>query len=237
MMAGWMAGWMAGGTTGGTTGWTTGWTSRWRGALRTPLILLGVNLIAGVLAAGVVYGFAGNQASLRDQLTSAMRNLNDERTTVAEDLAYLQANQAGYQRLLDRGLLSAPDRLAAARLLERLRVRHRVNGIRYSFSPEREAPVGPGGLARMTLLSTDVTIDMTGITDIDLLAFARAVVTDFPGNVRVVGFSLQRRSAVEPGVLARLRAGERVDLVDGRLQFEWRALRWQSREPLPPGTS
>ncbi len=89
----------------------------------------------------------------------------------------------------------------------------------------------------MTLLSSDVTIDMTGVTDIDLLAFVRAVATGFPGNVRVVSFSLQRRSAVEPGSLARLRAGERVDLVDGRLQFEWRALRWQGRDPLPPSTS
>ncbi len=202
-----------------------------------PLILLGVNLMAGMLAAGVVYGYAGNQVSLRDQLTSAMRNLNAERTTVAEDLAYLQANQASYDLLRERGLLAEPDRLAAARLLEQLRVRYGLNGIRYSFSPQAEAPLGPGRLARMTLLATDVAIDMTGITDIDLLAFARAVARDFPGNVRVVGFSLQRRSEADPGVLARLRAGERVDLVDGRLQFEWRALRWEGPGPLPPGTS
>ena len=202
-----------------------------------PLILLGVNLIAGSLAAGVVYGYAGNQTSLRDQLTRAMRNLNDERTTVAEDLAYLQANQTSYDMLLERGLLAEPDRLAAARLLEQLRVRHGLNGIRYSFSPQAETPLGPGRLARMTLLSTNVAIDMTGITDLDLLAFARAVASDFPGNVRVVGFSLQRRAEAEPGVLARLRAGERVDLVDGRLQFEWRALRWEGSDPLPASTS
>ena len=202
-----------------------------------PLILLGVNLMAGMLAAGVVYGYAGNQVSLRDQLTSAMRNLNAERTTVAEDLAYLQANQTSYDLLRERGLLAEPDRLAAARLLEQLRVRYGLNGIRYSFSPQAEAPLGPGRLARMTLLATDVAIDMTGITDIDLLAFARAVARDFPGNVRVVGFSLQRRAEADPGVLARLRAGERVDLVDGRLQFEWRALRWEGPGPLPPGTS
>ena len=201
-----------------------------------PLILLGVNLIAGSLAAGVVYGYAGNQISLRDQLTRAMRNLNDERTTVAQDLAYLQANQTSYDMLLERGLLAEPDRLAAARLLEQLRVRRGLNGIRYSFSPQPEAPLGPGRLARMTLLSTDVAIDMTGITDLDLLAFARAVASDFPGNVRVVGFSLQRRAEADPDVLARLRAGERVDLVDGRLQFEWRALRWEGAAPLPAST-
>ena len=202
-----------------------------------PLILLGVNLVAGMLAAGVVDGYAGNQVSLRDQLTSAMRNLNAERTTVAEDLAYRQAHQASYDMLLERGLLAEPDRLAAAQLLEQLRVRYGLNGIRYSFSPQAEAPLGPGRLARMTLLTTDVAIDMTGITDIDLLAFARAVARDFPGNVRVVGFSLQRRAEPDPGVLARLRAGERVDLVDGRLQFEWRALRWEGSGPQPGATS
>lgn len=212
-------------------------TTRWRRALRTPLILLGVNLLAGALVAGVVYGYAGNQLSLRDRLVAAMRNLNDRRTTVAEDLAYLEANQTRYEMLLERGLLTEPDRLAAAKLLEQLSARHRLNGIRYSFSPQREAPLGPGRLAGMVLLSTDVTIEMTGITDLDLLTFARAAATDLPGDVRVVGLSLERRSEAEPTLLARLRAGERVDLVAGRLQFEWRALRWQGRDPLPASSS
>ncbi len=207
-----------------------------RRALRTPLILLGVNLVAGVLAAGVVYDYAGHQLSSRHRVVTALHDLNSQRTTVAENLAFLHANQASYEMLLGHGLLAEQDRLAAARLLEQLRVRHRVNSIHYSFSPQRAAPLGPGRLAQMTLLSSDVTIDLTGVTDLDLLAFARGVANQLPGDVRVVGFSLERRSAVEPDLLARLRAGQPVDLVDGRLQFEWRALRWQGRGTRPPGS-
>jgi hypothetical protein len=199
-----------------------------RRALRTPLILLGVNLAAAALVALVVYGYAGNQISTRNRLASTMQNLNSQRTTVAEDLAYIEVNQTSHEMLLEGGLVAAQDRLAAARLLEQLRARHGVNGIRYSFSPQREAPLGPGRLARMTLLSTDVTIDLTGVTDRDLLAFARGVASELPGDVRVVAFSLERRSEILPELLARLRAGEPVDLVDGRLQLEWRALRWQA---------
>jgi hypothetical protein len=40
-------------------------------------------------------------------------------------------------------------------------------------------------------------------------------------------FSLERRHDAEPDLLARLRAAQRVDLVAGRLQLEWRALRWR----------
>ncbi len=212
-------------------------TSRRRRALRTPLILLGLNLMAGALAAGVVYGYAGNQLSVRNHLTSTLQHLNSRRTTVAEDLAFVQANQTSYEMLLERGLLAEQDRLAAARLLEQLRARYRVNSLHYSFGPQRDAPLGPGELAQMTLLSSDVTIDMTGVTDLDLLAFARGVASELPGDVRVVAFSLERRSDALPDLLARLRAGQPVDLVDGRLQLEWRVLRWQGGGAQPPGSS
>jgi hypothetical protein len=209
----------------------------WRRALKTPLVLLGLNLVAGTLAAGVVYGYAGNQISIRDRLASGLHELNSRRTTVTEDQAFLEANRPSYERLLERGLVAEQDRLAAARLLEQLRARHRVAGIQYSFSPQREAPLGPGRLARMTLVSTELTITMTGITDLDLLAFARGVADELPGDVRVVALSLERRSEASPDLLARLRAGEPAGLVDGRLQLEWRAVRWQGGPGAPQDSS
>jgi hypothetical protein len=198
-----------------------------RRALRTPLILLGINLAVGLLTAGVVYGYAGNQASRRDQLTSSMQNLSYQRATAVEDLAYIETNQTAFDTLLAEGLLADQDRLEAARLLEQVGHQHRLNGIRYSFSPQREGPLGPGRLAQMTLLSAEVTIEMTAVLDLDLLAFARSVQAHLPGDVRVIAFSLERHHDAEPDLLARLRAAQRVDLVAGRLQLEWRALRWR----------
>jgi hypothetical protein len=212
-------------------------TGRWWRALRIPLILLAVNLVGGVIAAGVVYGYAGSQASLRDRLAAAIHSLNHERATVDEDLAYIEANQAEYEALLARGLAAEQDRLAAARLLEQLRDRHRLLTVRYSFSPQRAAPLGQGRLAQMTLLTTEVTIDITGVTDLDLLAFVSAVTDGLSGDVRVVGLSLQRRFDAAPGVLALLRARERVDMVEGRLQLEWRALRWRDDRAAAPASS
>jgi hypothetical protein len=212
-------------------------TGRWRRALRIPLILLGLNLIGGVLVAAVVYGYAGGQASLRDRLAAAMHSLNHERATVDEDLAYIEANQPAYEALLARGIVAEQNRLAAARLLEQLRDRHGLHVVRYSFSPQREAPLGEGQLAQMTVLTTEVSIDMTGVTDLDLLAFVDSVTDSFSGDVRVVGLSLQRRFDAVPSLLARLRAKERVDVVEGRLQLEWRALRWRDGRAAAPGSS
>jgi hypothetical protein len=212
-------------------------TGPWRRALRIPLILLSINLIGGILAAGVVSGYVGSQESLRDRLAAAIDSLNHERATVDEDLAYIEANQAAYEALLARGLVVGQDRLAAARLLEQLRDRHGLHVVRYSFSPQREAPLGQGRLGQMTLLTTEVTIDMTGVTDLDLLAFVSSVTDGLSGDVRVVGLSLQRRFDATPGLLVRLRARERVDVVEGRLQLEWRALRWRDGRAPAPGSS
>jgi hypothetical protein len=71
----------------------------WRRALRTPLILLGVNLVVAALAAGVLYGYTDSQESLRNRLAGAMRNLNYQRASVADDIAYLDANRAEYDAL------------------------------------------------------------------------------------------------------------------------------------------
>jgi hypothetical protein len=86
----------------------------WRRALRTPLILLGVNLVVAGLAVSVVYGYADSQESLRNRLAGAMRSLNYRRASVADDIAYLDANRAEYDALLEHGLVGNQDRLASA---------------------------------------------------------------------------------------------------------------------------
>jgi hypothetical protein len=198
---------------------------RWRRTLRTPLLLLGINLALGALTAGVVYGYAGAQVSRRDHLTSMMQDLSQQRADAIEDQAYIREHQTTFETLLEEGLLAPQDRLEAARLLEQLGRRYRLNDVRYSFSPQRAAPLGPGRLAQTTLLTTEVTIEMSAVLDLDLLRFARAVRAHLPGDVQVTGFGLERRGDPGPDLLARLRAGQRVDLVTGHLELEWRALR------------
>jgi hypothetical protein len=195
-----------------------------RRMIRTPLLLVVVNLAIGSLAGGVVYGYAGPQADLRDRLTSAMANLAYERASMADDAAYLAANQAAYEALLERGLTAPLDRLGAAALFEELRARHGLNAIQYSFSPESERPAGPGRLARLSVRATEVRLEMSGVTDLDLLAFMRSVVGRLPGDVQITRLDLERRDPVDARALARLRRGEAVGLVGGRLGFQWRAL-------------
>jgi hypothetical protein len=209
----------------------------WRRSYRTPFLLLAVNLGIAVLAASVVYGYTGPQLSIRDRLTSALHELNYRRSTTAEDLAYVAANQAAYDEVVDRGLLAPLDRLGAAGLLERLRREHGLNRLYYSFSPEREEPLGSGPLSRIAVRTTEVAIDLAGLTDLAVVGFAEAVVAELPGDVRIVGLRLERKLAIDDRLLARVRSGEAVDLVEGRLVLEWRALRLLDRgQAEPPGS-
>lgn len=209
----------------------------WRRSYKAPLLLLLVNLAIGLLAASVVYGYTGPQLSIRDRLASALQELNYRRDSTAEDLAYVAANQAAYDELVDRGLLAPPDRLAAAGLLERLRREHGLNRIHYSFSPERKEPLGSGPLGRIGVRTTDVVIDLAGMTDLAVIGFAEAVAAGLPGDVRIVGLRLERKLAIDEPLLARVRAGEAVDVIEGRLDLEWRTLHLPERDQAEPPVS
>lgn len=204
-------------------------------AYRTLLLLVLVNLGIGVLAGGVVHGYTGPQLSLRDALARKLNALNYQRETTAEDLAYVAANRAAYDELVARGLLVSVDRLAGAALLERLRQEHGLHRIHYSFSPEREEPLGQGALSRTIVRTTEVAIDLAGPSDLEVLSFAEDLLTRLPGDVQIVGLRLERKLAIDEHLLGRIRSGESVDVVEGRIDLEWRSLDLpETRQPAPP---
>ena len=200
-----------------------------RRSLRRLLILLGINLAIGAVAASVVYGYTGSQKSFRDQLQSAMQGLNGQRKRISDELAYIEINRNAYDTLIDDGLLAPQDRLAAADLLNRLSREHRLNEIHYSFDPQRSEPLGVPGRSDLVVAVTNVTIDITAISDIDLLGFVKAIMAHFPGDVRVAGLRVERRRAVDQHLLARLKRGDLVPVVEGQLEFQWRTLRRRDR--------
>lgn len=203
-----------------------------RRSIRRVLTLLAINGLLGGLSVAIAQGYTDGREATRDRLSRQLRNLSSERSLSEEERAYLASNRATYQALVERGLLTPPDRLAVAALLERLQAAHGLNAIRYSFSPQLERASEPGD-GRLSVLSTNVTIEMFGITDNDMLGFAEAVLSDFPGDVRVTGLRLSRRETVDASVLNRLRAGEAIDLVEGLLTFEWRSFQWRERAHAP----
>jgi hypothetical protein len=198
-----------------------------RRSIRRVLALLATNLLLGGLALAIAHDYANEREAARDRLSRQMRVLTSERALGEEEQAYLEANLAAYQAVVRAGLLDPPDRLAVAALLEDLQKAHGLNAIRYSVSPQLERPLGPGG--GMSVLSTSVTIDMSGIADTDMLDFVQSVETAFPGDIRVTALRLNRLETVDGALLARLQAGEPIDLVEGHLAFEWRTLHWRDR--------
>lgn len=198
-----------------------------RRPIRRALALLAVNLVLGALTLAIVGGYTDGLEAARDRLSRQLRHLNSERSMSEGDQAFLEANQDAYQALVAGGLLEPPDRLAVAALLDHLQAAHGLNAIRYSFSPQIERPLGPQGGGRLAVIATDVAIDMVGISDTDMLGFAAAVESGFPGDIRVTELRLYRRERVDDALLGRLRAGEPIDLVEGRLAFEWRTLQWR----------
>ena len=189
-----------------------------------------LNAVAvGAVAASVVYGYTDSQESFRDQLQSAMQGLNGQRKRISDELAYIEINRSAYDTLIDDGLLAPQDRLAAADLLNRLRREHRLNEIHYSFDPQRSEPLATGGRSDLVVAVTNVTIDIAAISDIDLLGFVKAIMAHFPGDVRVAGLRVERRRAVDQHLIARLRRGDPVHVVEGQLEFHWRTLQRRER--------
>jgi hypothetical protein len=202
-----------------------------RRSIRRVLALLVINGLLGGLTVAIAHGYTDGREAMRDRLSRQLRNLSTERSLSEEERAYLESNRTAYQALVEDGMLAPPDRLAVAALLERLQEAHGLNAIRYSFSPQFERS-GPGD-GRLSVLSTNVTIERFGITYNDMLGFAEAVLSDLPGDIRVTGLRLSRRETVDASVLNRLRAGEAIDLVEGLLTFEWCNFQWRERAHAP----
>lgn len=190
-----------------------------------PVVLSLVNLVLiGQWLTVLSPDLAANKNQLRS-LGAAITSLRHQMDADALILETIDADVRIFTALLGRGMIDPQDRLAATRLLDRLRESHGLSWIQYELAPETLFEDRDARAAGYAIVSTRITIQMSGLYDSDLLNFAQAVIDEIPGHVRPLTFSLKRINAANEENLDSLRQGQTLDFISGEMTFEWNTLR------------
>ncbi len=79
-------------------------------------------------------------------------------------------------------------------------------------------------------VTSNVTLKFGSISDENILAFVRAILTDIPGYIKVRSFKMVRQTAITESLLADIRRGLKPVLVNAELSLEWRDLKVTAEE-------
>lgn len=205
----------------------------WRktaGQFILPILLAALNAVMLVALISFLQPMIDDLDLQYNRQQSQARQLQAKVRSTQRELDLLADSKATFERLLGDGFLDRQNRLAAAKTLERLRGAYGLAGLQYEIRPEaRRGDLVPAG-QDLSVISTEVSITMRGLLDTDLVAFARAVTDELPGQVRLKSLALQRARTPDEDGLQALRDGQWVSFVQGKAVFEWRTLRFPTAE-------
>ncbi|MCE3233287.1 MAG: putative rane protein [Rickettsiaceae bacterium] len=111
-------------------------------------------------------------------------------------------------------------------LMDRLQTEYKISNVKMSFSkPEELKEVYVTDT--VSVVSSDVNIDFSSITDENVFNFIGAVMAEYPGYVQINSLSIVRTKDVEKGVLVDIAEGKIPSMVDVRMNFSWRDLKYK----------
>ena len=193
-------------------------------ALGSPLVLLALNLAFAAVAFQFVDPAREEALSDSERLVRQTGSLRRQIQKMVRDRKLLPKRQAEYEKLVEKKFVGLQDRLKAIRVLEDLRKKHRLTGIKYQFSPEREVQDSVAEANGFMIATTRVSVNLRSHLDSDLIGFARDLPNRFPGQVRVESLRIKREKKPTRKILVDIRNGKKFDLVSGSVVFDWRTL-------------
>ncbi|MBI4969786.1 MAG: hypothetical protein HZC25_16835 [Rhodospirillales bacterium] len=194
-------------------------------ALTVSAAILIVNLGAWFFAVPELEGWLdeikGETKKIEGEISGFRQRLN----TIRNERANLAKLEEEYKALLEAGWFQPQDRLEAERRLRALAEAHRlVLPLTFQILAEKYEAV-PGNVG-IDLVASEIQLTLRAVQDGDVMAFlAELGKGGFPGRVTLDRFALARVKEPSPALLADLRAGKVVELVEGDVRFRWVTLR------------
>lgn len=166
-----------------------------------------------------------------ERLERAIANTGDASFVIKRKLRDLEqqaeriaADRADFATLTDTGIFEPQNRLQAARLLEELRMRHGLSGLEYQILPVKRVTLERSGESGIEIVMSDLTLDMRGFLERDILDFLQAIVGELSGDVTINSLEFTRSGEPEAAVLREVRNGTATELVQGQASLSWRTL-------------
>ncbi|HEX4890149.1 MAG TPA: hypothetical protein VFW37_07255, partial [Alphaproteobacteria bacterium] len=114
----------------------------------------------------------------------AIAGLNVQISDLAARRAREEVERRNFVKLEKDGFLGEQNRLNAARILEQLRIRHRIADLEYQIDAVETIPVlRQADGAGVMLSSSEISLTLNGFLDIDARDFSNAVRHSMPGHI------------------------------------------------------
>lgn len=133
----------------------------------------------------------------------------------------LSENEIKYKKILGTGFLTGQDRIVARADMDAIRMRTGVRAISYSIAPQEIVPHPESANAGGDVIRTKISVDMRGLTDLEMRDFIRRMQTGFRGIVVTKTLAFKKDLDPEEDRLRDLTNKKAVDFVSGRIEFEW----------------
>lgn len=152
----------------------------------------------------------------------AATGINAQMNDIAAREARQQADRSKFEMLEKEGFLGPQNRLDAARILEKLRVQHRIAGLEYQIEPVQALSIlrQPENTGVVMSISK-ITLSLRGFLDGDLHDFIEALKRGLPGHVTVTGMEMEKTAPLSDELLADISRGGGSGLVRGAVELQW----------------
>lgn len=180
-----------------------------------------------VLIMAGCYGYLRPKLSETQNLTleaqDATRGIREQINDIAARRQRDARDRGRYEALEKSGFLGDQNRLNAARILENLRVRHRVTGMEYQIDAVEAVPVTrQADNASLIIKNSKIAMTLHGFLDSDLLDFSEAAQRSLPGHVSLREIFIEKLADPTQDQLMAISRGGGIDLARAMLVLQWR---------------
>lgn len=144
-----------------------------------------------------------------------------------------------YQRLtLDsKAETQTLNRRNITQLLDRLKIKYRLDNLSLNLSPIRERTEGVFAKKTGKVLTANVSVKFSSISDRYAYGFITELADSFSGYLNIRTINVSRKSSVTEENLQQLMRSGNAELFDGEIEFQWLGLRVNEAEMTAEGDS
>ncbi len=204
--------------------------------------ILGIAIVINAILAGLYFFvLEPMQVSAQSKLSSTQAGISDFQRKIQgikKDVETYKVNLPIYEGLQATGFTMEQDRFEMGRTLEAVQKAANVAGFAYTIDDIRTVNNTNADAAQMKLLASRIKLDKLGVvTDADFFNLLEALLHDFPAQLRLDSFNIQRSGVVNADALQKISSGGNVNLITADAAFDWLTLVPKTPEELamPPG--
>jgi hypothetical protein len=118
-------------------------------------------------------------------------------------------------------------------MLDKLQAEYKLSDVKLTFSKPEDVVSEEYKTETISVVSSEVNIDFSALNDEYVFNFIGAILEQFPGYVQINSLSVTRSKDVTKEVLVAIASGGKPALVDAKISFSWKDLKYKGPASAP----